>query len=71
MGTYNADFRVTYQSELQSRPPVDQAAAEQMPAGQTPASAAPSSNAPSSTTLGAVYGGTILGQDANAERRNG
>jgi hypothetical protein len=64
MGTYNADFRVTYQSDLQSRRPVEQAARDKDAATKQAAAS------PTTTTLGAVYGGTILGQDANAERGN-
>jgi hypothetical protein len=63
MATYQSDFRVKYQDEFQVRWSVENAKAASEMAGRTPVT---EDNATS--PVGAVYGGTILGEDSRADR---
>ena len=64
MAAYQSDFRVKYQDEFQVRWSVENAKAASEMTGR-----APRDSAGSTSPIGAVYGGTILGEDAGADRR--
>ena len=64
MAAYQSDFRVKYQDEFQVRWSVENGKAASEMAGR-----APRERNGATSPVGAVYGGTILGEDAGADRR--
>ena len=63
MATYQSDFRVKYQDEFQVRWSVENAKATAEMVGRDPRS-----QTESTRPVGAVYGGTILGEDGRADQ---